>query len=41
MGAWWWRRQRARAGSGPALERGTTILFNTPTAIELSAEGVI
>lgn len=41
VGAWWWARQRTQAPAPATPERGTTIFHNTPTATELSGEGVI
>ncbi len=43
VGAWWWNRQRTRANQSltPARERGTVIFDNTPTAADISAEGII
>jgi hypothetical protein len=39
LGAWWWSRRRSAVPS-TAVDRGTVIFDNTPTATDLS-EGVI
>ena len=40
LGAWWYARRRAATG-GSAVDRGTVIYDNTPSATPMSAEGVI
>jgi hypothetical protein len=40
VGAWYWNRSRTTT-SQPAVDRGTVIFDNTPTATPLSEEGVI
>lgn len=40
LGAWWYRRRHS-AAHGSAVDRGTVIHENTPTASPLSSEGTI
>ena len=40
VGAWWYMRRRS-ANASAAVDRGTVILDNTPTATPLSAEGLM
>jgi hypothetical protein len=41
LGAWLWNRQRGSRDLTPARERGTVIFDNTPTAADVSSEGII
>jgi len=42
VGAWCWSRYRSTTLTNtPAIDRGTVIFDNTPTATPLSEEGVI
>lgn len=41
VGAWYWSRHRSSLASAPAIDRGTVIFDNTPTATPLSEAGVI
>ena len=40
LGAWWYSR-RGAAGSPANTDRGVTIFHNTPTATDLSSEGLV
>ena len=41
VGAWYWTRYRTTAlNSAPAVDRGTVIFDNTPTATPLSEQGI-
>ena len=40
LGAWYWTRYRSQHAE-PALDRGTVIYDNTPTATNLSQEGIV
>ncbi len=39
VGAWWFSRRRMASTKRSAVERGTVIFDNTPTATPLSTEG--
>ena len=39
LGAWWYSRRRG--SNRDAIDRGTVIFDNTPTATRLSTEGIV
>ena len=41
LGTWWFARRRALAKPTPPREHGTVIYDNTPTATQLSSEGIL